>query len=119
MPTAAAAVATGAAREGALAGNRYDVVPGDDVPPPAPTSQPPPMRFSGVHIERYDEPPLEAAQVTTTVPQGDPLSPPTHPLGSTGITAVAIYDYQKQDDDEISFDPDDIITNIDKNVFGV
>lgn len=47
----------------------------------------------------------------------DPLSSPTHPLSSTGLTAVAIYDYQKQDDDEISFDPDDIITNIDQVSF--
>ncbi|XP_048462862.1 liprin-alpha-1-like [Rhincodon typus] len=29
-----------------------------------------------------------------------------------GITAVALYDYQADGDDEISFDPDDIITNI-------
>jgi len=26
--------------------------------------------------------------------------------------AVALYDYQAGDDDEISFDPDDVITNI-------
>ncbi|XP_025771315.1 src substrate cortactin [Puma concolor] len=29
-----------------------------------------------------------------------------------GITAVALYDYQAAGDDEISFDPDDIVTNI-------
>ncbi|ROT80611.1 putative src substrate cortactin, partial [Penaeus vannamei] len=29
-----------------------------------------------------------------------------------GITAFALYDYQAADTDEISFDPDDIITNI-------
>ncbi|XP_034161391.1 src substrate protein p85 isoform X3 [Pangasianodon hypophthalmus] len=29
-----------------------------------------------------------------------------------GVTAVALYDYQATGDDEISFDPDDIITNI-------
>ncbi|XP_042566055.1 src substrate protein p85-like isoform X2 [Clupea harengus] len=29
-----------------------------------------------------------------------------------GTTAIALYDYQGQDDDELSFDPDDIITNI-------
>ncbi|XP_053058780.1 src substrate cortactin isoform X2 [Acinonyx jubatus] len=29
-----------------------------------------------------------------------------------GITAVALYDYQAAGDDEISFDPDDVITNI-------
>uniref|UniRef100_A0A673HLG3 Src substrate protein p85-like n=1 Tax=Sinocyclocheilus rhinocerous TaxID=307959 RepID=A0A673HLG3_9TELE len=29
-----------------------------------------------------------------------------------GMTAVALYDYQAAGDDEISFDPDDVITNI-------
>ncbi|EPY88599.1 hypothetical protein CB1_000164008 [Camelus ferus] len=29
-----------------------------------------------------------------------------------GVTATALYDYQAAGDDEISFDPDDIITNI-------
>nr|AAC08424.1 cortactin isoform C [Rattus norvegicus] len=29
-----------------------------------------------------------------------------------GITAIALYDYQAAGDDEISFDPDDVITNI-------
>lgn len=31
-----------------------------------------------------------------------------------GITAIALYDYQAADDDELSFDPDDRITNIEK-----
>jgi cortactin len=30
----------------------------------------------------------------------------------TGLSAIALYDYQADADDEISFDPDDIITNI-------
>ena len=29
-----------------------------------------------------------------------------------GITAVALYDYQAMAEDEISFDPNDVITNI-------
>uniref|UniRef100_A0A3Q2ZQ69 Cortactin n=1 Tax=Kryptolebias marmoratus TaxID=37003 RepID=A0A3Q2ZQ69_KRYMA len=33
-------------------------------------------------------------------------------LEDLGVTAVALYDYQAAGDDEISFDPDDIITNI-------
>ncbi|XP_059842953.1 src substrate cortactin-like isoform X1 [Hypanus sabinus] len=33
-------------------------------------------------------------------------------IASAGVTAVALYDYQGEGDDEISFDPDDIITNI-------
>ncbi|CAH2325839.1 src substrate cortactin isoform X2 [Pelobates cultripes] len=32
--------------------------------------------------------------------------------GDLGTTAIALYDYQAAGDDEISFDPDDIITNI-------
>ncbi|KAF2905163.1 hypothetical protein ILUMI_01009 [Ignelater luminosus] len=32
----------------------------------------------------------------------------------TGLTAVALYDYQAGADDEISFDPDDIITHVEK-----
>ncbi|XP_066262937.1 src substrate cortactin [Euwallacea similis] len=32
----------------------------------------------------------------------------------TGITAVALYDYQAAADDEISFDPDNLITHIEK-----
>lgn len=31
---------------------------------------------------------------------------------SVGISAIALYDYQAMADDEISFDPNDIITNI-------
>lgn len=30
----------------------------------------------------------------------------------TGLTAVALYDYQAAADDEISFDPEDIITHV-------
>jgi len=33
-------------------------------------------------------------------------------LADTGMTAVALYDYQAGDSDEISFEPDDVITNI-------
>ncbi|KAJ8985719.1 hypothetical protein NQ317_014370 [Molorchus minor] len=32
----------------------------------------------------------------------------------TGITAIALYDYQAAAEDEVSFDPDDIITHIEK-----
>ncbi|KRZ51043.1 Src substrate cortactin [Trichinella nativa] len=43
-----------------------------------------------------------------------PLGEPTHPMADTGIRAVALYGYEAGDVDEISFEPDDIITNIDK-----
>ncbi|EJD74912.1 SRC8 protein [Loa loa] len=101
-----------AIEERMLIGNRYDVVPGDDlVPPPAPKAQLLDMTIA--HDEIQDESPIkrEQSKIATV---SDPLSSPTHPLSSAGLTAVAIYDYQKQDDDEISFDPDDIITNIDQ-----
>ncbi|CAH1134894.1 unnamed protein product [Ceutorhynchus assimilis] len=32
----------------------------------------------------------------------------------TGVTAVALYDYQAAAEDEVSFDPDDVITHIEK-----
>jgi len=32
--------------------------------------------------------------------------------GGGGITAIALYDYQAMAEDEISFDPNDIISNI-------
>ncbi|EDW16039.1 hematopoietic lineage cell-specific protein [Drosophila mojavensis] len=35
-------------------------------------------------------------------------------LEDTGIHAIALYDYQAADDDEISFDPDDVVTHIEK-----
>ena len=35
-------------------------------------------------------------------------------VGGEGIRAVAIYDYQAADDDELSFDPDDMIYDIEK-----
>lgn len=33
-------------------------------------------------------------------------------IADTGLTAVALYDYQAAADDEISFDPEDIITHV-------
>ena len=32
----------------------------------------------------------------------------------SGITAVALYDYEAADEDELSFDPDDVIYDIEK-----
>lgn len=41
-------------------------------------------------------------------------------IEDTGIRAIALYDYQAAADDEISFDPDDLITHIEQviNSFG-
>lgn len=38
----------------------------------------------------------------------------TDEIVDTGISAIALYDYQAAADDEISFDPDDVITHIEK-----
>lgn len=51
----------------------------------------------------------EPASATATIVSSDP-SPDEE---DTGYTAIALYDYQAAADDEISFDPDDMITNID------
>lgn len=94
----------------AAAPQRYDVVPGDDDEMDMTSAAPPPALAS-----RYDMPPCEEPPVAPQQPHGDPLKGPAHPLdASHGLTAVAIYDYQKSDDDEISFEPDDIITNIEQ-----
>ncbi|XP_063326204.1 src substrate cortactin-like isoform X2 [Pelmatolapia mariae] len=50
----------------------------------------------------YQTPEETAAEDTQQYDYGEDL----------GVTAVALYDYQAAGDDEISFDPDDIITNI-------
>lgn len=38
----------------------------------------------------------------------------TNEIIDTGITAIALYDYQAAAEDEISFDPDDKITHIEQ-----
>jgi hypothetical protein len=38
----------------------------------------------------------------------------TDEIVNTGISAIALYDYQAAADDEVSFDPDDVITHIEK-----
>lgn len=38
-------------------------------------------------------------------------------IEDTGIRAIALYDYQAAADDEISFDPDDVITHIEQVIF--
>lgn len=51
------------------------------------------------------EPTYEVLEVST---KKDPVSVST----SKGLTAIALYDYQAADYDEVSFDPDDIIINV-------
>ncbi|XP_073869055.1 src substrate cortactin isoform X6 [Macaca fascicularis] len=56
----------------------------------------------------------EAVYESTEAPGHYPTEDSTYDEyeNDLGITAVALYDYQAAGDDEISFDPDDIITNI-------
>ncbi|XP_028139112.1 src substrate cortactin [Diabrotica virgifera virgifera] len=60
-----------------------------------------------------------AEEMTPTEPEPAATSQETEEeyqeeIVDTGITAVALYDYQAAAEDEISFDPDDVITHIDK-----
>ncbi|ETN82936.1 repeat in HS1/Cortactin [Necator americanus] len=87
---------------------RYDVVPGDDDVAAVPAA---PAAISA----QYELPPCDEPAAVVTQSHANPQKGKTHPLDSSqGLTAVAIYDYQKNDDDEISFEPDDIITNIEQ-----
>ncbi|VDM58924.1 unnamed protein product, partial [Angiostrongylus costaricensis] len=86
---------------------RYDFVPGDDDVAPNATAPP------GLSA-RYDLPPGEEPTTAVSDVHVDSKGPTRPPNSSLGLTAVAIYDYQKNDDDEISFEPDDIITNIEQ-----
>ena len=43
-----------------------------------------------------------------------PQPPPQQPDANDGICARAIYDYQAEDEDELTFDPGELITQIDK-----
>lgn len=80
----------------------------EPTPPPVREPTPPPVREPSPEIppsrELPPEPPMENAE-PEVFHQSDP---------SLGITAKAMYDYQGVDDTEISFDPGDIITHIEK-----
>uniref|UniRef100_A0A2K5DDZ3 Hematopoietic lineage cell-specific protein n=1 Tax=Aotus nancymaae TaxID=37293 RepID=A0A2K5DDZ3_AOTNA len=64
--------------------------------------------------EQEDEPEGDYEEVLE--PEGCFSSAPAgssgYPAGALGISAVALYDYQGEGSDELSFDPDDIITDI-------
>lgn len=73
---------------------------------------------NGSHVYELEQ---HAAEHTHEEPPQEDLYQNTEPdtgaesyeyAEDVGITAVALYDYQAAGDDEISFDPDDIITNI-------
>ncbi|CAB3402840.1 unnamed protein product [Caenorhabditis bovis] len=93
-------------------GSQYDVVP-EYTPEPEPVktalsniSEPPAYISS-----QYDIPP--EIQEEPKAPQIDQYDfPPA--VEATGLTAKALWDYQAADDTEISFDPDDIIEEIEQ-----
>uniref|UniRef100_G1RI24 Src substrate cortactin n=1 Tax=Nomascus leucogenys TaxID=61853 RepID=G1RI24_NOMLE len=91
-------------------------------PPVSPAPQPTEERLpsSPVYEVGVFASALQGGTLQTMVVQESRESPGDRQEDSTydeyendlGITAVALYDYQAAGDDEISFDPDDIITNI-------
>uniref|UniRef100_A0A0N5BZW2 SH3 domain-containing protein n=1 Tax=Strongyloides papillosus TaxID=174720 RepID=A0A0N5BZW2_STREA len=54
--------------------------------------------------------PSEGNLIKENVYNIDPVVPET----DNGVVAVALFEYEKQDEDEIGFDVDDVITNIEK-----
>lgn len=62
------------------------------------------------------EPPSEFSQEPQQQPEADLVTVNPEDLADyiedTGVRAIALYDYQAAADDEISFDPDDLITHI-------
>ncbi|XP_043089506.1 src substrate cortactin-like isoform X1 [Puntigrus tetrazona] len=62
---------------------------------------------------KYEEPVQDLYQNPEPEEQYQTSGAQSYEFGEDlGVTAVALYDYQAAGDDEISFDPDDIITNI-------
>ncbi|KAJ3594143.1 hypothetical protein NHX12_006475 [Muraenolepis orangiensis] len=102
------------------------------IPSPAPLAQPPPARPTYQNTAAPEEEQLYVVptdvvdveeKVASSLPEenlyqnvpvagGVADSQPYDAGEDAGVTAVALYDYQAAGDDEISFDPDDIITNI-------
>ncbi|XP_066908925.1 src substrate cortactin isoform X6 [Halyomorpha halys] len=77
-------------------------------------------------VQSVSEPPDAAGETLRVIPASEAQksekellnkmaeeSQDCSPDDDSGYTAIALYDYQAAADDEISFDPDDIITNID------
>uniref|UniRef100_A0A3Q3W2U4 SH3 domain-containing protein n=1 Tax=Mola mola TaxID=94237 RepID=A0A3Q3W2U4_MOLML len=92
--------------------------------PPHNTQEPPAAEENGEEL--YEEAEVEVEVEKQSTPQEEPdLYQTPEETGRSladeqqydygedlGVTAVALYDYQAAGEDEISFDPDDIITNI-------
>ncbi|XP_026233471.1 src substrate cortactin isoform X4 [Anabas testudineus] len=94
---------------------------------PAAAPAPAPASYNSQEEASHDAAEENGEQLYEVEPQSpygdqeDLYQTPDEPAGEVhqyeysediGLTAVALYDYQAAGDDEISFDPDDIITNI-------
>ncbi|KAF7212124.1 src substrate cortactin isoform X2 [Nothobranchius furzeri] len=82
-------------------------------PSPTPPVQPATQytKVSGASAENGEEP--EVSDLYQSPDEPAPTDEQQYDYSEDlGVTAVALYDYQAAGDDEISFDPDDIITNI-------
>ncbi|CAK5045179.1 unnamed protein product [Meloidogyne enterolobii] len=78
-----------------------------------------PVEHSPPVNHQYELPPNleenEPIRETNNTPQHYlEQNPPTDPTPTRGLTARAIYEYDKQDDDEIGFDINDLITDIEQ-----
>ncbi|CAG2197271.1 CTTN [Mytilus edulis] len=64
-------------------------------------------------VQQYKQEPVEEpTQQDNESTEQDYEPAPQVSSGEGGKTAVALYDYQAADDDELTFDPEDLITNI-------
>ena len=107
--------------------------PAEPSPPPIPASSPPPMEKNYPSEAEasapayYEEPPAIEVPESYHNGAGDAATyyeePPAETLppvaaGQTkvgkGLSAVALWDYQAADETEITFDPDDVITEIEQ-----
>jgi len=58
----------------------------------------------------YEQPPVEYEPQPVIAKQAPPPPPPQ--VQDNGLTAVALWDYEAEEDDEVTFDPGEIITHI-------
>lgn len=74
--------------------------------------------YSNINYEQQPvdihAPPLEAGQINPTILAGNDDCNLSDYIEDTKIQALALYDYQASAEDEISFDPNDVITHIEK-----
>ena len=80
-----------------------------------PVAEPVPVQEVQPSVVTVDDVPQEDAwddEVETNQSTVTNPTTVTASTGSQGVTAIALYDYEAAESDEISFDPDDVITNI-------